>query len=60
MSIREDRCMRAVEDTLNYALLRLEQLDGHDRLAFAYEYKEWLTDSEVLTEKVWFSGEIKN
>ncbi len=59
MSTREDRGMKAVEVALDHAVSRLSELEGDDRLAFAEEYKEWLADDQRLTERVWFSAEIK-
>ena len=51
--------MKSLEVALDYALARLNQLKGKDRLAFASEYKEWLADDE-LKERVWFSVPLKN
>ena len=58
MSSREGQAMKSLEVVLNYALARLNQLKGKDRLAFASEYKEWLADDE-LKERVWFSVPLK-
>ncbi len=46
--------MKSVEIALDNALVRLQQLKGPDRLAFAKEYKEWLVDEEIK-EQIWFS-----
>ena len=59
MSSRESQAMKSLEVALDYALTRLNQLKGRDRLAFASEYKEWLADDE-LKERVWFSVPLKN
>ena len=58
MSSRESQAMKSLEVALDNALVRLNQLEGKDRLAFASEYKEWLADDE-LTEKVWFSVPLR-
>ena len=58
MSSREVQAMKSLEVALDYALARINQLKGKDRLAFASEYKEWLVDDE-LKEKVWFSVSLK-
>ncbi len=58
MSSRESQAMKSLEVALDHALVRLNQLEGKDRLAFASEYKEWLVDDE-LREKVWFSIPLK-
>ena len=58
MSKRESQAMHSVEVALDNALIRLTQLEGKDRLAFASEYKEWLADDE-LKEQVWFSIPLK-
>ena len=58
MSIREGQAMKSLEVALDYALDRLNQLKGKDKLAFASEYKEWLADDE-LKERVWFSVPLK-
>ena len=54
MSSREAQAMKSLEVALDYALARLNELEGKDRLAFASEYKEWLAEEE-LKETVWFS-----
>jgi len=54
MSSREIQAMKSLEVALDHAFVRLTQLEGKDRLAFASEYKEWLADAE-LKERVWFS-----
>ena len=54
MSSRENQAMMSLEVVLDHALVRLNELKGKDRLAFAAEYKEWLAD-DVLKERVWFS-----
>ena len=59
MSSREDQAINSLEVALDHALVRLNQLKGKDRLAFASEYKEWLADDE-LKERVWFSVPLKN
>ena len=59
MSSREGQAMKSLEVALDYALNRLNQLKGKDRLAFASEYKEWLADDE-FKERVWFSIPLKN
>ncbi len=46
MSSREGQAMKSLEVALDYALARLSQLKGKDKLAFASEYKEWLADDE--------------
>tara|TARA_Y100001968_G_C18821694_1_gene464939 strand:+ start:127 stop:348 length:222 start_codon:yes stop_codon:yes gene_type:complete len=53
MSSRENKALKSLEVTLDYALERLNDLEGKDRLSFANEYKEWLADDE-LKEQVWF------
>ena len=58
MSSREGQAMKSLEVALDYALARLNQLKEKDRLAFASEYKEWLSDDE-LKERVWFSVPLK-
>ena len=58
MSSRESQSMKSLEVALDYALVRLNELEGKDRLAFASEYKEWLADHK-LKEKVWFSIPLK-
>ena len=58
MSSRESQAIKSLEVALDHALARLNQLEGKDRLAFASEYKEWLTDDELI-EKVWFSVPLK-
>ena len=58
MSSRERQAMKSLEVALDYALARLNQLKGKDRLALASEYKEWLADDE-LKERVWFSVPLK-
>ncbi len=58
MSSRESQAMKSLEVALDNALVRLNQLEGEDRLALASEYKEWLADDE-LTEKVWFSVPLR-
>ena len=58
MSSRENQARKSIEVALDHALARLNDLTGKDRLAFAYEYKEWLADDE-LNEKVWFSVPLK-
>ena len=58
MSSRESQAIKSLEVALDHALLRLSQLEGKDRLAFAHEYKEWFADDE-LKEKVWFSIPLK-
>ena len=59
MFSREGQARKSLEVTLDHALVRLNQLKGKDRLAFASEYKEWLADDE-LKERVWFSVPLKN
>ena len=59
MSSREGQAMKSLEVVLEHAFARLNQLKGNDRLAFASEYKEWLSDDE-LKERVWFSVPLKN
>ena len=59
MSSREGQAMKSLEVALEHALARLNQLKGKDRLAFASEYKEWLSDDQ-LKERVWFSVPLKN
>ena len=54
MSSREAQARKSLEVALDYALARLNELEGKDRLAFASEYKEWLAEEE-LKETVWFS-----
>ena len=54
MSSREAQAMMSLEVALDYALARLNELEGKDRLAFASEYKEWFAEEE-LKETVWFS-----
>ena len=54
MSSPEAQAMKSLEVALDYALARLNELEGKDRLAFASEYKEWLAEEE-LKETVWFS-----
>ena len=44
MSSREGQAMKSLEVVLEHAFARLNQLKGNDRLAFASEYKEWLSD----------------
>ncbi len=51
--------VKSLEVALDHALARLNQLEGKDRLAFAYEYKEWFADDEVK-ERVWFSIPLKD
>ena len=58
MSYQEGQAMKSLEVALDYALARLNQLKGKDRLAFASEYKEWLADDE-LKERGWFSAPLK-
>ena len=58
MSFREIQAMKSLEVALDYALSRLNKLEGKDRLAFASEYKEWLADDQ-LKEQVWFSVPLK-
>ncbi|KGG14899.1 MULTISPECIES: hypothetical protein [unclassified Prochlorococcus] len=58
MSSLESQSIKSLEVVLDYALTRLEQLEGKDRLAFAIEYKEWLVEDK-LKEKVWFSIPLK-
>ena len=58
MSSRKSQAMKSLEVALDYAIARLNQLKGKDRLAFASEYKEWLADDE-LKERVWFSVPLK-
>ena len=58
MSSRESQAMKSLEVALDHALERLNDLEGKDRLAFAREYKEWLSDDK-LKEKVWFSIPLK-
>ncbi len=53
MSKSEIQLMKSVEVALDHALIRLGELEGSDRMAFANEYKEWLAD-EDFKEKVWF------
>ena len=51
--------MHSLELVLDYALSRMNSLEGKDRLAFASEYKEWLA-TDKIKEKVWFSISLKN
>ena len=54
MSINGVQELQSIEVALDYAFYRVDQLEGKDQLAFANEYKEWLSDEE-LKEQVWFS-----
>ena len=54
MSSREAQARKSLEVAFDYALARLNELEGKNRLAFASEYKEWLVE-EDLKETVWFS-----
>jgi len=54
MSINGVQALQSIEVALDYAFYRVDQLEGKDQLAFANEYKEWLSDEE-LKEQVWFS-----
>ena len=58
MSSRKDQALKSLEVALDHAFARLNQLKGKDRLAFASEYKEWLSDDE-FKERVWFSVPMK-
>ncbi len=58
MSSREAQALKSLAVALDYALARLNNLKGKDRLAFASEYKEWLANDE-LKERVWFSVPLK-
>ncbi len=54
MSINGVQALQSIEVALDYAFYRVDQLEAKDQLAFANEYKEWLSDEE-LKEQVWFS-----
>ena len=59
MSIRERQALRSLEVALDYALLRVTELEGKDRAAFISEYKEWFS-TQKGKERVWFSIPLKN
>ena len=59
MSKRESQAIRSLEVVLDYAISRLEKLEGNDKIALENEYKEWLVDEE-LKEQVWFSVPLEN
>ena len=59
MSTGKSQAMKSVEVALDNALARLHKLEGKDRLAFASEYKEWLSDDQIR-EQVWFSISSKS
>ena len=59
MSSRESQSIKSLQVALDYALARLNDLEGKDRIAFLSEYKEWFADDE-LKEKVWFSIPLKH
>jgi len=58
MSSRKSNATKSIEVALEYVLLRLNELEGKNRLAFANEYKEWLVDDE-MKERVWFSVPLR-
>ena len=59
MSFHKNQAMESLDVALDHALVRLNQLEGKDRVAFSNEYKEWLFDDESK-EKVWFSISFKD
>ena len=56
MSSRQSGALQAVEVMLNGSLKRLNNLEGENREALYYEYKEWLEvdDNNVINDGVFY------